>query len=76
MLIETRFTGLTPQIFNYKILKEALEKAINENVVGTDEATLVRRLGYKVFIVSGSEKMAKITTLEDLEKAEFLFNKG
>ncbi len=66
----------TPQIFNYKILKEALEKAINENVVGTDEATLVRRLGYKVFIVSGSEKMAKITTLEDLEKAEFLFNKG
>jgi 2-C-methyl-D-erythritol 4-phosphate cytidylyltransferase len=66
----------TPQIFNYKVLKEALEKADKEKIVGTDEATLVRRLGYKVFIVLGSEKIAKITTIEDLALAEFLFNKG
>ena len=66
----------TPQIFNYKVLKEALEKADKEKIVGTDEATLVRRLGYKIFIVLGSEKIAKITTIEDLALAEFLFNKG
>ncbi len=66
----------TPQIFNCKVLKEALEKADKEKIVGTDEATLVRRLGYKVFIVLGSEKIAKITTIEDLALAEFLFNKG
>ena len=66
----------TPQIFNCKVLKAALEKANKEKIVGTDEATLVRRLGYKVFIVLGSEKIAKITTIEDLALAEFLFNKG
>ena len=66
----------TPQIFSYNVLKEALEKAINENIVGTDEATLVRRLGYKVYIVNGSERIMKITTVEDLDKVEFLFSKG
>lgn len=65
----------TPQIFSYDILCEALDKAKKENVVGTDEATLVRRLGHKVYMILGSEKMAKITTFEDLEKAEFLFSK-
>lgn len=66
----------TPQIFNYKILLKALDMAKRENVVGTDEATLVRRLGEKVYIIFGNEKMSKITTSEDLEVAEFLFNKG
>ena len=49
--------------------------AKRENVVGTDEATLVRRLGEQVYIIFGNEKMAKITTSEDLEVAEFLFDK-
>ena len=66
----------TPQIFGYKVLKEALEKAIKEKIIGTDEATLVRKLGHKVYIILGSEKIAKITTIEDLEKAELLFKKG
>ena len=66
----------TPQIFSYKVLKDALEKAIKEKIVGTDEATLVRKLGHKVYIILGTEKIAKITTVEDLEKAELLFTKG
>ena len=66
----------TPQIFSYKVLKEALEKAIKESFIGTDEATLVRKLGNKVYIILGNEKIAKITTVEDLEKAELLFSKG
>jgi 2-C-methyl-D-erythritol 4-phosphate cytidylyltransferase len=69
------FRVQTPQIFKYDILIKALRKAKDENIVGTDEATLVRRLGYQVCIISGNEKMTKITTSEDLELAEFLFNK-
>ncbi|MBP5469349.1 MAG: 2-C-methyl-D-erythritol 4-phosphate cytidylyltransferase [Candidatus Riflebacteria bacterium] len=65
----------TPQIFTYKILKEALENAKKQNIVGTDEASLVRKLGYKVYITLGSERISKITTSEDLETAEFLLNK-
>ncbi len=66
----------TPQIFGYKVLKKALEKAIVEKIVGTDEATLVRKLGNKVYIILGTEKIVKITTIEDLEKAELLFTEG
>ena len=65
----------TPQIFDHKTLLKALDMAKKENIVGTDEATLVRRLGEQVYIIFGNEKMSKITTSEDLEVAEFLFNK-
>ena len=65
----------TPQIFSVKVLNEALDYALKENVIGTDEATLVRKLGYKVFMLEGSERVAKITTAEDLKKAEFLIGK-
>ena len=65
----------TPQIFDYKSLQKALEMAKYENVIGTDEATLVRRLGKQVYIILGNEKMSKITTSEDLEVAELLLNK-
>ncbi len=65
----------TPQIFDYNILMKALYMAKKDNIVGTDEATLVRRLGEQVYIIIGNEKMSKITTSEDLEVAEFLLNK-
>ena len=54
---------------------KALYMAKKDNIVGTDEATLVRRLGEQVYIIIGNEKMSKITTSEDLEVAEFLLNK-
>ena len=69
------FRVQTPQVFSYDILNEALEFAKRENVIGTDEATLVRKLGHKVFMMEGSERVFKITTAEDLKMAEFLFGK-
>ncbi len=69
------FRVQTPQIFSYDILCEALDFAKRENVVGTDEATLVKKLGHKVFMMEGSERVFKITTIEDLKMAEFLFGK-
>jgi len=60
----------TPQGFSYAILKAALDKATEESFYGTDEASLVERIGKKVFIVQGDPKNIKITTPEDLRIAE------
>ncbi len=60
----------TPQGFSYPILKAALDKAKEENFYGTDEASLVERIGKKVCVVQGDPKNIKITTPEDLRLAE------
>jgi 2-C-methyl-D-erythritol 4-phosphate cytidylyltransferase len=60
----------TPQAFRYNIIKEAYEKAFIDNYFGTDESTLVERIGYKPSIVSGSEYNIKITESKDIELAK------
>jgi len=57
----------TPQIFPYPILMKAMKKAYENNIIGTDESVLVRRIGEKVNIVDGSVFNFKITTAEDIE---------
>lgn len=66
------FSIQTPQGFFYPLLKTALDKAKKENFYGTDEASLVERMGKKVSIVEGDAKNIKITTPEDLRIAEAL----
>lgn len=56
----------TPQVFQYKILSDAMNKAEKENFIGTDESMLAHRAGYKVDIVSGSSLNFKITNEDDL----------
>jgi 2-C-methyl-D-erythritol 4-phosphate cytidylyltransferase len=63
----------TPQAFRYAILKEAFEKARADNFFGTDEASLVERLGHDVMVVRGSERNLKITKPSDIPLAELLF---
>lgn len=62
----------TPQAFDYNILMEAYKKSIEDNFIGTDDAMLVERLGYKIKIEQGSYKNIKITTPEDLITAEII----
>ncbi len=57
----------TPQIFLYKNLKAAFEKAAKENFIGTDESMLVKRAGCQVKIVEGSSLNIKITSDDDIE---------
>lgn len=57
----------TPQIFKYKDLLRAMNKAYKENFTGTDESMLVKRAGKKVNIVEGSVFNFKVTTREDIE---------
>ncbi|MCQ2551321.1 MAG: 2-C-methyl-D-erythritol 2,4-cyclodiphosphate synthase [Clostridia bacterium] len=62
------FLVQTPQGFTYDLLKEAYDKAFSDGFYGTDDASLVERLGRKVKIVKGSYENIKITTKEDLKK--------
>lgn len=57
----------TPQAFEGKILKEAYERAEKESFLGTDDSSLVERIGGKVKIVLGDYDNIKVTTQEDLK---------
>jgi 2-C-methyl-D-erythritol 4-phosphate cytidylyltransferase len=56
----------TPQTFQAKVIKEAYHRATEDGFLGTDDASLVERLGVKVHILPGSYANIKITTPEDL----------
>ena len=56
----------TPQTFRGDILKKAYKKAEAEKFLGTDDSSLVERIGEKVKIITGDYDNIKITTLEDL----------
>lgn len=69
---EKLFRIQTPQGFLYDTIKAAVDKAREENFYGTDDASLVERLGERIFMVEGDPKNIKITTSEDLRVAEAL----
>lgn len=62
----------TPQIFRRKLLQEALDAARASGYQGTDDASLVERLGYQVDIYPGTHNNIKITTPEDIKIARAL----
>lgn len=59
----------TPQVFRYKILKDAYA-ALDGEV--TDDAAAVERIGLKVKLYAGDYDNIKITTREDLVLAEII----
>jgi 2-C-methyl-D-erythritol 4-phosphate cytidylyltransferase len=61
----------TPQGFRFHLLKQAFEEAARDGFTGTDEASVVERMGHAVAVVMGSPRNIKITTPLDLELAEF-----
>jgi 2-C-methyl-D-erythritol 4-phosphate cytidylyltransferase len=65
----------TPQGFRYEVLKKAFDDATADGFIGTDEASLVERLGHQVAVVMGSPQNIKITTPADLELAEFFLKR-
>jgi 2-C-methyl-D-erythritol 4-phosphate cytidylyltransferase len=64
----------TPQGFRYHLIQRAFDSATADGFMGTDEASLVERLGASVWVVMGSPRNIKITTPADLELAEFLMS--
>ena len=72
---KTLWAVQTPQTFNHDLLKRAHEKAKQDGFYGTDDASLVERIGVKVRVVDGSYENIKITTPEDLVLGETIFKK-
>lgn len=62
----------TPQVFRTEVIQEAYEKAFEAHFIGTDDASLVERLGVKVKMVEGDRINFKITYPLDLKLAELL----
>ncbi|MDP4162683.1 MAG: 2-C-methyl-D-erythritol 4-phosphate cytidylyltransferase [Bacillota bacterium] len=65
----------TPQAFRISTLLDAYEKADQDHFLGTDDASLVERLGHPVTVVEGNYDNIKLTTPEDLFFAEAIMNK-
>ena len=59
----------TPQAFRYPVLREAFARAEADGFNGTDESSLVERLGYTVTVLMGSDRNIKITKPSDLPLA-------
>ena len=60
----------TPQGFRKEILIEANRRAEEDGFLGTDDASLVERIGVPVHIVKGEYSNIKVTTPEDMIVAE------
>lgn len=62
----------TPQGFPRATLQAAFDHARRQGLAGTDDASLVEQMGTPVRTVPGDAWNVKVTTVEDLELAEFL----
>jgi 2-C-methyl-D-erythritol 4-phosphate cytidylyltransferase len=63
--------ALTPQMFRYGMLMDALQSAISSDTVITDEASALEAKGFQPLLVEGSSNNLKITRPDDLALAEF-----
>ena len=64
--------ALTPQVFAYAKLRQALQEAAGAGQAVTDEAQAMQRLGIRAALVPGSPFNIKVTRAEDLEMAAAL----
>ena len=62
----------TPQVFDYDLLRGALQKAKEDGAEVTDDCSAVERMGMSVKIVEGDERNIKITTPMDLKMAQLI----
>jgi len=65
----------TPQVFQYRLIREAHEAARQEGIDVTDDAALLERMGVPIRVLKGSKDNIKITTRKDLILAEALLGK-
>ncbi|GMR16283.1 MAG: 2-C-methyl-D-erythritol 4-phosphate cytidylyltransferase [Gammaproteobacteria bacterium] len=68
--------ALTPQMFRFGLLKSALESAVKDNKVITDEASAIELAGYQPVLVEGHADNIKITWPEDLALAAFFLRQA
>ena len=59
----------TPQAFNKQNILKAYSSRGFDDLIITDESSLMEKLGYKIMIIPGTGKNFKITTLDDWNRA-------
>jgi 2-C-methyl-D-erythritol 2,4-cyclodiphosphate synthase len=64
------YLAQTPQTFRYDLILQAHEQAEAEGYAVTDDAMLLERLGHPVHVSRGDAHNVKITTADDLRRAE------
>ncbi|QTN01300.1 2-C-methyl-D-erythritol 4-phosphate cytidylyltransferase [Sediminibacillus dalangtanensis] len=72
---KTLWAAQTPQSFDFELIYQIHQQAAGQGILGTDDASLAEHFGYDVGIVQGSYHNIKITTPEDLGKAQAFFGK-
>lgn len=65
----------TPQVFDAKLLRAALQAAVESGESVTDDCSAVERLGKEVYLIDGSYENIKITTPEDIDVAEAILRR-
>lgn len=65
----------TPQVFPLEVIRKAHEIARADGFVGTDDGSLVERLGLEVSVMLGSKENIKISTPLDLTMAEVIMSR-
>ncbi len=71
---ERLFTAQTPQCFNYAAILAAHQRFIDEPV--TDDIALAERAGIDVLLVPGERDNFKITTADDMTRAEQMITRA
>jgi 2-C-methyl-D-erythritol 4-phosphate cytidylyltransferase len=69
---EDLFMAQTPQAFDVRALADAHERAVLDRRDGTDDSMLLEAAGYRVVTVPGEETNIKVTSREDLARAEWV----
>lgn len=62
----------TPQVFRAELLKQAYRAAEENGFIGTDDCSLVERIGIPIKIIEGDYSNIKVTTPDDIPAAEAL----
>lgn len=68
----TLWMAQTPQGFESKLILKVFRQFKNSDTEFTDDAQMVEKAGYPVYVVPGTDENIKITTPEDIRLAEAL----
>jgi 2-C-methyl-D-erythritol 4-phosphate cytidylyltransferase len=65
----------TPQAFHRSIIVNAYQRAASDGFYGTDDASLVERMGIRVRMIPGDCDNIKLTTPEDLLRGDVIISR-
>ena len=66
--------GKTPQVFAIDIYKKCAAAAMEDGAYVTDDCLMVERLGSKIKLTDCGKNNIKLTTRDDLERAEYIIS--